>query len=82
MQKMSLLIFSETNNQFPHWKGNLNLVRAPKRTQDQLLIQDLVGDNKVVIDKISTLKKLDILQNNIVDYDELQRETDLNVQRF
>ena len=38
------------------------------------MIQDLVEENKEVIDKISKLKKeLDILQNKMADYDELQR---------
>ena len=47
------------------------------------MIQVLVGKNKVVIDKISKLKKeLDILQNKMADYDELQREADLNVERL
>ena len=59
------------------------LVRAPKKTKDQLMIQDLVGENKIVIDKISKLKReLDILQNKMADYDELQREADLNAERL
>ena len=47
------------------------------------MIQDLAGENKVVIDKISNLKEeLDILQNKMADYDELKREVDLNAERL
>ena len=74
MQKMSLLVFSKIHNQFPHWKGDLNPWFVLKKTKDQLMIQDLVGENKVVIDRISKLTKtLDILQNKMTNYNKLQR---------
>ena len=59
------------------------LVRAPKKTKDQLVIQNLVEENKEVMSKVSKLKKeLDILQNKMADYDELQKEADLNAGRL
>ena len=81
MQKMSLLVFSKMYNQFPHWKGDLNLWFVLKKTKDQLMIQDLVGENKVVIDRISKLTKtLDILQNKMTNYNRLQRFANLNAE--
>ena len=59
------------------------LVCAPKKTQDQLVIQNLVEENYEVMSKVSKLKKeLDILQNKMADYDELQKEADLNAGRL
>ena len=59
------------------------LVRAPKQTKDQLMIQKLTLKNEDISSKTAAIKReLDILKNKVADYDELEKQADLNANRL
>ena len=59
------------------------LVRAPKQTKEQLTIQKLTKENEDIISKTFAMKReLDILKNKLIDYDELDKQADLNARRL
>ena len=59
------------------------LVRNPKQSKEKIMINKLNEEKKESIDNVSKLKKeLEVLQNKMVDYHELQKEAELNNERL
>ena len=64
-------------------KGKSFLVRNPKQSKEKIMINKLNEEKKESIDNLSKLKKeLEVLQNKMINFHELQKEAELNMKEW